>query len=1195
MKKQCVNFHSEHFSGVKKLFLIMKLTMILTLLLSIHVMGSVYSQNTKLSVDVKNTTLEDVFAKLAGQSEFQFVYNDEEVSVVKNVTVNFKNSTVEQILDEILKNFDLDYRVVNNVVVITPAPGKTQPPKTVAPVEQQKVRFTGKVTDEDGMPVPFAAVVIKNTTIGGATNDKGEFDFEAEEGNYATLVISSVGYLVAEVAIGNNTRFEVVLQKDVAGLEEVLVTGYQTISRERSTGSFVKLTGDQIEQKRLTDLNSILEGRIAGFNDGLIRGVTSMQGLTTPLYVIDGFPVENTRYTPYGSLVENLPDLNLEDIESITILKDAAATSIYGARAANGVVVIMTRKAAKGKTNVSFSSNLTVSPYRYYTETLTDAGDIIGLEQAWASGNPKLHATDGSAAAYAGSLLSNAVFTSQGMQSILNYYAGNQTEADMNNQLNAFKGMGYQYYKDVEKYAKQNMFYQQHNVSIGKASDQNNFMASVTYRNNKFEDIYSKDESVGVDLRNSTEVTDWFTFDLGNYFKYQNGQTQTYDPLNPGFVYQPYNRLVDGAGNPFVSTAESRLGNSTLNAIADYGLYNMDITPLDELGRNLLHQRNFSNRTYAKLNFRLTDGFNYTAMFQYEYAVDRTEQLKEKESYAVRNQVNLMASLNSGTLVYNLPYGNIYNEIQQYSNAYNFRQQLDFNKTFADKHDLTVIAGTETRHSKLEYRGNTLYNYDPDILSFTPVNQRALTSLTGSILGGYSMYLSDFAAIRELVNRFVSFYGNAGYTYNGRYTATGSLRWDRSNLWGTDNKYQNKPTWSVGASWNVSNEDFFQVPAIDMLKLRVSYGIGGNIAKNSAPYMTAVYYPSTTVGGTYGYVGSRPNPQLSWEKTATTNIGVDFAMLKQRLSGTVELYNKKGSDLLANTQGVPTEGWGYSTYTINNGEMQNRGIEMTLNGEIVKTSNFGWNASLLYGYNKNEVTYVNVEAPVFFLQLDYPSEFPRIGTPYNSIYGYKWAGLSETGLPQVYDSEGAALTYQPSDLESIENLGTTVPKHSGSFSTSFRLGNFDLSALFIYQLGHKLRNTWLPMLQNTYSSAARGYITNIGVGNNRINERWQQPGDEAKTDVPRTVFEYDSDFSYALYSIYSYSSVNVLDASHVRLSNVSLAYQIPQNYLAKLKLQNVRLNFNVENVFTLARSNDAKYMLGGYRSPNYVFGINVNF
>ncbi len=1190
MKKTYLTYVFRFLRRHRRTFRIMRSLIVFILFFSLQAQSSVFSQ-ARISVDLKDSRVEDLIKAIEKQTHLGFLYDEEELKDAKRISVRAKNETVENVLKKAFQNTGLGFEIDHNTILIEPL--RVSPEKQD---EQQNIEkaIRGKAVDESGTGIPGVSILLKETTIGTVTDKNGDYSLKVpEEGG--TLVFSFVGMESKEVSFSKEEVLNVTLKEATSELEDVMVTGYQTISRERSTGSFVKLKSDQIGQKRLGNLSTVLEGQIAGFNDGLIRGVTSMQGLTTPLYVIDGFPVENTRYTSRGPLVENLPDLNLEDIESITVLKDAAATSIYGARAANGVVVIITKKALRGKTNVSFSSNLTVSPYNYYTETLTDASDIVGLEKEWAAGNPQLQATDGSATSYAQSLLSNAVFTSQGMQSILNYYAGNQSETEMNSQLNAFKGMGYQYYKDVEKHAKQNRFYQQYNISIGKATDQNNFMASVTYKNNKYEDIYSKDESIGVDLRNSAEVTKWLTVDFGNYFNYQKGTAQTYDPLNPGFVYQPYNRLVDDSGNPFVSTARSRLSESTIDAINNYGLYNMDITPLDELGLNLMKSKNFSNRTHIKVDIKLTDWLKYNAMFQYEYGVDRTNQLKNKESYAVRNMVNQMASLNSGTLVYNLPYGNIYNQVQQYSNAYNFRQQFDFNKTFADKHYLSVIAGTETRHSKLEYRGNTLYNYDPEILSFTPVDQNTLISLVGSILGGSNMSYSDFAVTRELVNRFVSFYGNAGYTYDGKYTATGSLRWDRSNLWGTDNKYQNRPTWSAGAAWNISKEDFFQVSSIDMLKLRFSYGIGGNIAKNSAPYMTASYFPSSTVGGTYGYVVSRPNPQLSWEKTATTNIGLDFAVLKQRVFGAVEFYNKKGSDLLANTQGVPTEGWGYSTYTINNGEMQNRGVELTINGEIIKTSDFGWNTTILYGYNKNKVTYVNVEAPVYFLQLDYPSEFPRIGTPYNSIYGYKWAGLSETGLPQVYDSEGNALTNQPSDLESIENLGTTVPKHSGSFSTSFHYKNFDLSALFIYQLGHKIRNTYLPMLNNSYSRAAGGYITNIAVGNNRINERWQQPGDELKTDVPRTVFEYDSDFSYALYSIYSYSSVNILNASNVRLSNVSLAYHIPENLLAKLKLQSVRLNFNVENVFTLTKSKDAKYMLGGYRSPNYVFGINVNF
>ena len=1159
----------------------------------------------KISLSLKNVTIKEALSEVEKASGYSFIYNNNLVDDSKQVSLEVRNESLEKVLEKLFRNRETAFQIVGKQIILAPKNLKEKPagneekdagkPGTGRnSVSQATHLVRGKVTDYNGAPMPGASVVIKGTTTGTSSGQDGSFNIEMPAG-HNSLVFSFIGMKQQEVDVTNEIFVAVRMEENQSSLEDVVVTGYQTISRERSTGSFSKLTAETIETQRLSDLSTLLEGRVAGFQDGLLRGTTSMNGMTTPLFVIDGFPVENTRYTSTGSLEEQLPDLNLEDVESITVLKDAAATSIYGARAANGVVVIVTKKAAKGKTNVSFSSTLTVSPYKYYTDNLTDAGDIVTLEKEWANGNPNLQATDGTAATYASSLLDNAVYTSQGMRSILDYYAGNLSESDLNSKLNSLSSMGYQYYDDLEKYAKRDPYYQQYNLSIGKATDQNNFNASVTYKNNKYEDVNSKDESIGINLRNSTEVAKWLTVDLGTYIYYNRGTEQSYNALSPGFSYQPYDRLVNADGTSFTSTAESRYSASTLNAINTYGLYSMDITPMDELGMNLMKNRNFSNRTYAKLNIKITDWLKYSAMFQYEYGVDRMNQLKNEDSYTVRSLVNGMATVSaSGAAQYNLPYGNIDYTREQFSNAYNFRQQVDFNKTFHEKHQVTVIAGSETRHSKLEYSDNTLYGYDPDMLTFTPVNQSTLISTSGTIIGG-SMYSSAFAAQRELVNRFVSLYGNAGYTYDGKYTVTGSLRWDRSNLWATDSKYQNKPTWSLGASWNINKEEFFQTSWVDLLKLRFSYGIGGNIAKNSAPYMTASYYTSSTVGGIYGYINSRPNPELSWEKTTTTNLGVDFSVLKQRLNGTVEVYNKQGSDLLANTMGVPTEGWGYSTYTINNGEMRNRGLEITLNTAIIRNRNFGWNATLLYGYNKNKVTYVNVEAPVYYLQLDYPDAYPRVGTSYNSIYGYKWAGLSSTGLPQVYDADGNVVSSNPSDLDAIENYGTTVPVHSGSFSSSFNYKNFELSMLFIYQLGHKMRNTNLPMLPNSYSSALYSYKANISAVNKRITDRWQQTGDEAITNVPRVVYEYESDYSYDLYSIYSYANVNILDASNVRLSNVSLAYRIPSVLCSKLRLQNVRLNFNVENVFTLAKSKDAKYMLGGYESPNYVFGINVNF
>ncbi len=307
------------------------------------------------------------------------------------------------------------------------------------------------------------------------------------------------------------------------------------------------------------------------------------------------------------------------------------------------------------------------------------------------------------------------------------------------------------------------------------------------------------------------------------------------------------------------------------------------------------------------------------------------------------------------------------------------------------------------------------------------------------------------------------------------------------------------------------------------------------------------------------------------ERTFTGNIGVDVTMYNNRITASVDYYRKNGKDLLANTMGVPTEGFGYSTYQINNGEMTNHGIETTISAEIIRSKNWKWNLTGLFAFNKNKVTYVNVEAPVYFLQLDYPQAYPRVGNPYQALYGYEWAGLSAEGLPQVYDETGKAVNFSPSELDAIRYLGSTVPTYSGSFSSSLDFKNFTLAFLLTYEGGHKMKNnSFLPMLGNAYNSGMFSYMTTFSPVNRDIVNRWRKPGDEATTNVPRAVFAEDPAFSSDTYTMYSNASINVLDASNIRMRNISLAYNLPASLVRHAFMQSARIQFNVENAFTIA-------------------------
>ena len=292
--------------------------------------------------------------------------------------------------------------------------------------------------------------------------------------------------------------------------------------------------------------------------------------------------------------------------------------------------------------------------------------------------------------------------------------------------------------------------------------------------------------------------------------------------------------------------------------------------------------------------------------------------------------------------------------------------------------------------------------------------------------------------------------------------------------------------------------------------------------------------------------------------------------------------------------GVPTEGYGFSTYALNNGEMRNRGVDLNLNGVVIKKQSFRWEARTTFSYNKNKIMYVNVTAPVYFLQLDYPEAYPVIGHSYQELYGYDWAGLSSEGLPQVYDENGQITSEQPTTLASIKSYGSTRPVYSGSMGNTFTYKNFDLSFLFVYRGGYKMRAANMPFIGYKYV-AGIGYVSNLSNLSSDIANRWREPGDENKTSVPRATFAEAGFPLSTLHSVYSYSSINILKADNLCLSNISLSYRLPNAVCRKFACSELRIQAIVENPYMWTKSKQAKYQLGGFVSPNYILGIYMNF
>lgn len=1153
------------------------ISMILTFAFILASTISSYAQSVEkqISLECNNEPLADALKKIEKASGFKVLFTYDEVQSYK-VTASVNNQSIGRALQIVLRNTPLKYSVKGKFINITASHQLQQNQKN------KNHRVTGKVVDENGDPLIGAAIRPVGEGLGVITDANGYFAINIP-GDLSSIEISYVGMKSQIVDVQKISNIHIRMFENQHLLDEVVVTGYQTLSKERSTGSFAKVNSKTLGLKRLNDLSSMLEGEVAGYVDGQIRGISTMRAVSNPLVVIDGFPVENTILDQTGSTTEAMPDINPEDIENVTFLKDAAAASIYGARAANGVIVITTKKAKPGKINVSFSASLTVQPYKLYIKNMTDASDVVSLERLWASTNKALLAGGNSAASEAADIRENGSYPSPGVDALLNMATGAISSDEGNKILDDLASKGYQYYDQIKKYAKRNQIYQQYNMRIAKTTDRNAINFSATYWKNKYEDINHNDWKLGLNLTNSINITSWLQADIGAYLKYGEIDDQSYNMLSPGFNALPYDSVINADGS--YATIRPQSIQDRRDKISMYGLIKENLIPMNELNYNLGNTKSLESRVNIRLNFNLLSWLNYNVMFQYETANDKYETLSEKESYEMTQMINNFTTKSAyGTLVYNIPNGDALFTQTQERRAYDFRQQLNLNKTIG-RHNIVWILGQELRHNKYYYENDTKYGYDPDLLTWPTINETLLSNISG-LLG--TARKSITSAKKELLNRFVSFYSNASYTFDDKYVLSGSIRWDKSNIWGINSKYQNRPLWSVGGSWNIDKEHFFTLGFVDMLKYRLSYGIGGNISRNSAPYLVASYYSAYKVNGLAGYVKTPPNKDLRWEKTTTFNMGLDFSFFKGRLSGSLDYYNKKGDDLLAMINGSPTQGFGSSVLSTNNGAMTNRGIELTLHSEVIRNKNLSWEAILLYSYNKNTVKRVSYQPTSYTSRFTLPTSYPMADKSLYGIYAYHWAGLNEKGDPQVSDADGNATSNAVQDINAIVYAGTTMPIHSLTLTDILRFKQFEISAMLLFQGGHKIRETNIPTI-----SMSNGRISSTSKA---IMDRWQKIGDEKRTDVPRLLFSNDSEnYNTHRQILYSYSDNLIYDASNIRIKNISFAYRFPMEWCRKLYMSSMKLQLNIENLATIAFDSKATYALGGKRSPNYVCSININF
>lgn len=1052
----------------------------------------------------------------------------------------------------------------------------------VASIEQNRMTVTGEVRDDEGELIPGANVWVKGSTNGTITDIDGKFSLKVvpEE----TIVVSFVGYINAErKVVASQKIYNITLKPEAKLLDEVVVTGYQTISKERATGSFAVVNPKDMEGKLQTNILDRLEGMVAGFTNisvggeaavPTIRGVSTISGNKKPLYVVDGIPYEG-----------DLDAINPADIVNVTVLKDATAASIYGARSANGVIVITTRSGESGKTKVSYSGSMKFTPLpdRDYYNYTSSAETVDLMEELYGYYHNPYNATDRRS--------TNEVY-------LLMYQrdAGEITESQYEQAMNVYRNQD-RHDQVKEEFLRKAEMTHQHNLSISGGADIYKYALSVNFQQNLPYEKRQSTERLGFNLKNQFNFFKWLRVDVGilnsNVTKdYDNGFTGE-SLLNGGQSYRML-RNTDGSPAQWYNN-KSQLEIDRLNSL---GLQDETYIPLNEIDKKHYNNKSKYWNINIGANIKIIDGLSLDLRYQTETTSLYTKQYSSKDAYEVKTNINdgTIIDKKTGVVTNLMPVGGWVTENRGADNSYTIRAQLNFNKTFFEKHEIQVIAGAERRKVTNENTYVKKVGYDDQSLSYKTINEldlRVRKTGTEAVYGSYS-YSDDTAAFTYKDNRYVSFYGNASYTFNNRLTGTASIRVDQSNLFGTDPKFQYKPLWSAGAHYVILNNWKW----IDRLVGRMTFGINGNVAKDSGPYMISKDDGTNYYTNEYqSYISTPPNPSLRWEKTKVYNVAVDFNLLKGRLNGSIEFYNKATVDLLGNQATDPTFGW--SKLMLNYGEMRNRGVEISLQSENIRTRDFSWSTNFVFSYNKNKLT--KIENAGTSASSYYASLQNREGFPMNSLFTIRYAGLDEKGFPQAYKADGS-IVKSTSDLEKedLEYSGTTVPPYSASLANRFYYKGFDLDFMFVFYGGHKLRDvaagytfTYYPVMN--YTGA---------IDRDRLNF-WRNPGDENDPDMA-PIFLYGKSNNSSSYPLWQYADKHIQKGDYIKLRDLSLGYTFPKVWLKKCYVQNLRLSLQIQNLWYWAANDknlDPEVWSGTSGSPargkhipaTYTLGVSLDF
>ena len=1042
--------------------------------------------------------------------------------------------------------------------------------------------ITGRVVSEDKTtPLAGVSVYASKTKHYCITDAAGNFTCN----NIVlpdTLVFSYVGYTTQLISVNKKTSLplRIRLSKGTAVLMNnvtIFNTGYQSISRERATGSFTQVDNKTLNLQLGSNILSRLESVTSSiaFNKKnntapsiSVRGLSTINGPTSPLIILDNFPFEG-----------DINSINPNMIESITVLKDATAASIWGTRAGNGVIVINTKKGKYDQPfTVDFNTNVQVyaKPDLFYNHPIS-SGDYIDVEKyLYGQGYYDYTLTDPS-----------HPVVSPVVELLDQESRGIITPADADSRIAALRKMDVR--NEFNRYVYSNAVNQQYAINLSGGSSQMAWSASggvdknLSALDEKYQRLTARLENSFSPVKNlkitgSLLVTGTTTASGKEGYTSQN------------YLY-PYSGLKDANGAALPAAKDYPV--SYTDTAGGGKLLNWNFSPLDNYKHTYTNM--VSNNLLANfgLQYHLGAGFSLDLKYQYEGQQSQTKAINDEQSYEARNLVNLFSEVNpnTGVVTYIVPKGGILNRTNGGLNANNIREQLNYNHSWG-KHQLVALIGNENREVHTNGETYTSFGYNPETLTSSAID--LVNSYPLYTNGWYYNIPAGANDFEDQLKRYVSFYGNAAYTYNNRYSVTVSGRRDASNLFGVNTNQKWTPLWSAGTSWDLSKENFYKSKLIPFLKLRATYGYTGNLDPNRSGVVT-IYYGSNsyTTNFSQAYIRQFPNPYLRWEKVGIANIGVDFASRGNRVSGSIEWYQKKGIDLFGATKVDITAGLGQNSLITNIASMKGQGLDIVIN-TINTRGKLSWNTGLIFNYNSDKVTraYLSTTNAARYLN-DGNGITAMEGRPVHSIISYKWGGLEHsTGNPQGYlngvlSTDYGSITSSGTAIGDLEYNGPALPQVFGSLINNLSWKRLQLNVIISYKFHYFFRRQALDY-GNLFGTDKKSSAD--------FGRRWQKPGDELITDVPSMQYPANSSRDY----FYVNSSTLVEKGDHIRLQFITLSYTIPLKKAGFFPGRNIQLYVNASNLGILWRANkkgiDPDYAVSDIPpSKAYALGVRIFF